>query len=103
FALETALQRETRRELSPRAGEDLGRDLPPESRAEAEEVATAGGSQLGRKLEELKRQGQLLVTGDQDRQTDLAYLVDSLREVTGNKRVWGTAPRPEDEERLKHI
>jgi hypothetical protein len=103
FALETALQRDARRDRPPAGGDDLGRDLPPEARAEAEEAAAAGGPQLGKKLEELKRQAQLLVTGDQDHHTDLDYLVDSLREVTDNKRAWGTPPRPEDEERLRHI
>ncbi len=103
FALEGALQREARRDRPAGGGDELGRELGPEARAEAEEAATGGGPQLGKKLEELKRQAQLLVTGDQDRQTDLDYLVDTLREVTDNKRVWGTTPRPEDEERVRQI
>jgi hypothetical protein len=102
FALESALQREPRRDRPSGGGDELGREIGPEDRAEIEEVA-AGGHQLGKKLEELKRQAQLLVTGDQDCQTALDYLVDSLRDVTGNKRIWGTASRPEDEERLRQI
>jgi hypothetical protein len=102
FALEGALQRDARRDRPADGGDDLGRELGPEARAEIEEVA-AGGPQLGKKLEEMKRQAQLLVTGDQDCQTALDYLVDTLRDVTGNKRVWGTAPRTEDEERLRQI
>jgi len=103
FGLESVLQREARRERSPEGGDDLGSDLAPEVRAEIQEEAEAGSSQLGKRLEALKRQAQLLVTGDQDRQTDLDYLVDSLRDVIGNKRIWGTVRRSEDEDRLEQI
>lgn len=102
FALERALEREARRDRPTDGGDDLGQGLAPEAHAEVEE-SSSDGPQLGKKLEELKRQAQLLVTGDQDRQTDLDYLVDTLREATGNKRIWGTTPRPEDDERVCQI
>ncbi len=103
FALESALQREARRDQPPEAGDELGRDIEPEDRAQIQEAVTATGPQLGKKLEEMKRQAQLLITGDQDCKTDLDYLVDTLREVTDNKRLWGTAPRPENEDRVREI
>lgn len=104
FSLESALKRDPRREQTPVAdSDDLARTLDADSRAEAMEVSSSSSPQLGKKLEDMKRQAQLLVTGDQNRSTDLDYLVDTLREVTGNKRIWNTAPRPEDEERTKRI
>jgi hypothetical protein len=103
FALERALERESRRDRPAVGGDDLGRDLSPEDRAEAEEVVASGGPQLGKKVDECRRQAQLMVTGNQDHPTDLDYLVDTIRDVTGKERRWGTAPRPEDGERLRDI
>jgi hypothetical protein len=103
FSLESVLKREPRRDRPSEVGDDLGRGLPPEVRAEVQETVTATGPQLGKKLDEMKRQAQLLITGDQDCNTELDYLVDTLREVTGNKRLWGTATRHENEERVQQI
>ena len=103
FALEGVLQREARRDRQAVEGDDLGRELGFEALVESEETVSGGGPQLGKKLEEMKRQAQLLVTGDQDCLTDLKYLVDTLRETIDNKRIWGTVLRPEDEERVRQI
>lgn len=104
FVLETALRRDARRAPSSQGEPDgLVVGLDADARAEAQEVVAAGGSHPAKKLDELKRQAQLLVTGDQDHTTDLSYLVDTLREVTDNNRVWGTTLRPEDAERTRRI
>lgn len=55
------------------------------------------------KRERFRRSAQLLVTGNQDVDRELKYLLDSLREVAGGKRIWGTAPDATDAERLEGI
>lgn len=52
---------------------------------------------------ELKKRAQLLVAGVQDSERPLQYLLDSLRQTLGHKRIWLTQPNPEDEPRLKRI
>src|SRR5262245_33382385 len=64
LALERALERESRRDRPAPGVDDLGRDLSPEDRAEAEEVVASGGPQLGKKVDEYRRQAQLMVTGN---------------------------------------
>lgn len=105
FALEMALKRDERRSKSSdqEPGDDLGGELDPEARAEVEETLAADEPQLKGKLEDLKKQAQLLVTGNQDSATELEYLVDTLREATGKKRLWGTELRSEDESRIRQI
>ena len=60
---------------------------PPDS-----ENGGDGASEQARleKREGLRRRAQLLVTGSQDEERDLKYLLDSLREAAGGKRLWGT-------------
>lgn len=53
--------------------------------------------------EHLRRRAQLLVTGNQDDERDLKYLLDCLREGAGGKRAWGTAIESRDEERIAQI
>jgi vacuolar-type H+-ATPase subunit H len=55
------------------------------------------------KREGLRRRAQLLVTGNQDEERDLRYLLDSLREAAGGRRCWGTAPEERDAERIRAI
>lgn len=53
--------------------------------------------------EQFRRSAQLLVTGSQDLDRELRYLLDSLREVAGSNRIWGTTADPDDAERLNGI
>jgi GTP-binding protein EngB required for normal cell division len=55
------------------------------------------------KREGLRRRAQLLVTGSQDEERDLKYLVDSLRQASGGKRLWGTVSEERDAERIRSI
>lgn len=50
-----------------------------------------------------RKTAQLLVTGAQDHHTELAYLIDSLRDAAGKKRIWGTDARPQDADRIKEL
>jgi hypothetical protein len=79
-----------------------------------EETATAHSDDSGdnetdanvkrkERREQFRRSAQLLVTGSQDIDRDLRYLLDSLREVAGGKRVWGTTHDQADTERLEDI
>jgi hypothetical protein len=53
--------------------------------------------------EHLRRRAQLLVTGNQDEERELRYLLDCLRETAGGERVWGTEPELRDAERIRQI
>ena len=53
--------------------------------------------------EQLRRRSQLLITGSQDQERDLKYLLDSLREAAGGQRVWGTESDPSDAVRIAGI
>lgn len=55
------------------------------------------------KIQGLRKQAQLMVTGSQDNRAELPYLVDSLREAGGMKRVLGTVCQPEDQERIREL
>jgi hypothetical protein len=67
---------------------------------EAEPDANAGRQE---RREQFRRSAQLLVTGSQDDDRELRYLLDALAEAAGGKRVWGTEPDPADTARLEGI
>jgi hypothetical protein len=47
-------------------------------------------------IHHLERQGRLIVTGDQNQNPDLEYVVDCLRLAGGKMTKWNQAPKPED-------
>lgn len=98
FALESELRRQ---EAGKAVGSDtdLARELEAEDLAEAQIVEV----EPTKKIEQLRKQAQLIITGKQDSEYDLAYLVDCLRESIGQERVWGTTPKPEDMGRLERL
>lgn len=73
--------------------------------APEEAIEDSSSSEQARieKRESMRRRAQLLVTGQQDDERDLKYLLDSLREAAGGKRCWGTRPEERDSERIKGI
>jgi hypothetical protein len=50
--------------------------------------------------EQMRRRAQLLITGAQDEDCALPYLLDCLLDAIGRKRIWGTAPDSRDAARL---
>lgn len=90
---------------------DVEEDELPEDVADAatdddialETDATDVNADRVAKREQFRRSAQLLVTGSQDVDRELKYLLDSLREVAGGKRIWGTTPDAADVERLEGI
>jgi GTP-binding protein EngB required for normal cell division len=50
-----------------------------------------------------RKTAQLIVTGAQDGDHDIPYLIDSLREAAGKRRAFGTSPKPEDKERIARV
>jgi hypothetical protein len=75
-----------------------GGEAPAEG--EGAEAGTASVMQRKARREQYRRSAHLLVTGSQDGDRDLRYLIDSLREAAGGKRLWGTEPDPADAERM---
>src|SRR6266511_4674751 len=53
--------------------------------------------------EEMRRRAQLLITGSQYQTRDLHYLLDSLREAVGAKRIWGTHADSTDDARIRQL
>lgn len=81
-------------------------DLPAEDDDKAGEDSSeaADGERRRRALrEQLRRRAQLLVTGAQDEERDLRYLLDSMREAAGSQRIWGTVADPADAGRIRGI
>jgi GTP-binding protein EngB required for normal cell division len=74
----------------------------PAAEAENDEADASEQARLERR-ENLRRRAQLLVTGDQDEERPLEYLLDSLREAAGGRRVWGTGIEERDAARVRQI
>jgi GTP-binding protein EngB required for normal cell division len=53
--------------------------------------------------EEMRRRAQLLITGSQYQTRELHYLLDSLREAVGAKRIWGTHADSTDDARIRQL
>jgi hypothetical protein len=54
-------------------------------------------------VDHLERQGRLIITGDQNRGTDLEYLVDCLRVAGSRPPKWKTTPTADDNNRIERI
>lgn len=82
-------------------------DLPEEPVGGQEEFdgeqPTEQEQQRRERREELRRRAQLLITGSQDQQRELRYLLDCLREVAGVERIWGTQTDPADEQHVQQL
>ncbi len=98
FALESINRRQSLQSQSVRDSE-LAKELDEDDIAEVESQDLDAGS----KVEYLRKQAQLMITGKQDSDCELPYLVDSIREAIGQKRVWGTVAKSEDIARLKQL
>lgn len=109
FALERALERSL---VADRKKEDAREDgkhrdefeklVDAEIREAIEEAVSAEGPHTT-KVDDYKKQVQLMITGNQDGQAELPYLVDCLRVVAGKDRRWGTQLREEDEDRVHQL
>ncbi|MBX7135832.1 MAG: dynamin family protein [Fimbriimonadaceae bacterium] len=77
---------------------ELGSDMP----GEKDDPDQPTDGKLQGRLE-ARKVAELLVTGEQSKDTPIGYLIDSLREALGYHRRWGTTRNPEDNERLARI
>lgn len=101
FALESMLTRQ-RKQAGIAVESDLGKELDEEELAEAD-TKELEPSEAASKSEVLRKQAQLLITGKQDSEYDLAYLVDSIREVLRKERIWGTVASAADSARVMRL
>lgn len=74
----------------------------PEPEERAEDSTTPDESRERDRNDRCKL-AQLLVTGSQNQQIPLGYLLDSLRDALGHSRIWGTEPEERDALRLRRI
>lgn len=77
-------------------------ELDPPSDSENEAQVSSDQARLEKRMGFLRR-AQLLVTGSQYEERELKYLLDSLREAAGGKRLWETIPAEKDAERIRGI
>ncbi|EAQ80601.1 dynamin family protein [Blastopirellula marina] len=101
FAIEGAIRREEDHAAVIGDDADLKGLLDAEAVEEIELAGKGGGDQ--NKTEVFKKQAQLLLTGNQDKTSDLKYLADGVREAIGKPRKWNTSLLLEDEERLNRL
>jgi GTP-binding protein EngB required for normal cell division len=74
-----------------------------ESNDGAPSVSPSDEAKRLERRERLRRRAQLLVTGKQDDERELRYLLDCLREAASGKRCWGTEPKEHDTFRLRGL
>ncbi len=104
FALEKMFVNELAVEnASAGATEDLLALLPEEDRSEIEGVSSTENHLGMSRADAYRKVAALIVTGNQDTSTPVAYLIDSLRDSIGKSRHYGTSIRSEDESRLKRL
>ncbi len=70
---------------------------------ELNEIADSDESNKRRKADAFKKSAHLMITGGQDGEADIAYLIDSLRDLVGKPRIRSTVCRNEDEDRLRRL
>jgi len=70
---------------------------------EDEDSAGAGPGEEKDRRSLFRKRAQLIVTGAQDQERPITYLVDSLREAMGLPRIWGTQANLDDDSRIKRV
>jgi GTP-binding protein EngB required for normal cell division len=110
FGLEQMYRTELGTKPSPEDDLEKSDELEEQDLVQSELDLDAGDQEEGadeqarrEKREGLRRRAQLLVTGNQDEERDLKYLLDSLREAAGGKRLWGTISDARDGDRIRSI
>ncbi|MGC8642057.1 MAG: hypothetical protein ACP5XB_19505, partial [Isosphaeraceae bacterium] len=78
-------------------------ELDHDDREEMIESVQSGDSVEQERITEYRRQAQLLIKGLQHREASPAYLIDCLRLALGKQPVYGSAPGPEDQDRIHRI
>lgn len=103
FGLERVLEREIAAETDTGGSDDLRAALSPEEISEAEQLRMLESPERHSRTEQNRKQARLMITGSQDGDDDLPYLLDCLREAIGKERIWKTVGRPEDDKRVQHL
>lgn len=100
FAIERAIKRESQVAVAESDDKDLADLIDQEDvKPNVENSETTGES----KTETLRKQAQLLIAGNQDKSLELTYIADSIRDVIGKERIWGTLCASEDHHRLNRL
>ena len=71
--------------------------------SESDDLAKQGGDERERRVEELRKQALLMVTGRQDSQRDLPYLIDALFTVIGKPSIYNSTLVEEDLSRITRL
>src|ERR1041385_762171 len=84
---------------------ELEEDELPELTTEPVEESDGDSADPSRneRREQFLRTARLMVTGSQDGERELKYLLDSLREAAGHKRAWATQANPIDQDRVEGL
>jgi len=100
FAIENAIKRETQIAVMESDDKDLAGLLDQE---DLNPVSENGETTEESRTETLRKQAQLLIAGHQDKSLHLTYIADSIREVIGKERKWGTQCASEDRTRVNRL
>ncbi len=103
FALEGVLRRNGMKSNAVTDENDLSSGLDAEVADDAKQLQSSSDGDGKSKIEYLRKQAQLMLMGSQNHDSELTYLVDGIREITGNRRVWGTTLRNEDKIRVGRL
>lgn len=88
---------------NPETGSPTDHDLEKQEELDVVDMLRTDDLEVRKRLEMFRRQAQLLIKGNQNCNTELPYLIDSLRDAASMKRVWGTSALAEDKERVQGI
>lgn len=102
FALENGLRLERKQE-SAQEHHEPAPPLEAEQRSELTDLLTQPEGQGRERLQQLKKQAQLLVRGNQDSEASFAYLIDGIRQAMGHPPAHGTQLEPDDEARAQRV
>ena len=108
FSLHQSYQAKTKREAgkeSPvHSPEELGLELNGQEEAkELEAIAKEGGEDQERRMEDLRKQAQLMIGGRQDTQREVPYLIDALLAANGKPPRHNSSILPEDRPRIERL
>ncbi|MFN6302216.1 MAG: hypothetical protein ACK42H_08485, partial [Planctomycetota bacterium] len=106
FAIESAIKREKQIAIEESDDKDLSDLLDQEDLNAAAENKTDtenSESTAESKTDTLRKQSQLLIAGSQDKSLELTYIADSIREIIGKERKWGTQCASEDRTRVNRL
>ncbi len=104
WSYQAKLKREAGQADIANSSGDLIEGLDGEDGAiESDDLSKQGGDEQERRVEEFRKQALLMVTGRQDSQRELPYIIDALFAVIGKPSIYNTIQSEEDLSRVNRL